>query len=501
MPFTMNVIEEPPCDCSWDYTAISWGDGPGQACSVQNGESLGTLPITPGAEIKIFPIVSCEECGFPKQSYTWSITESGNLVADGECLVEDLPITFTPPNISGWVTYDVTLSAKCGNTICPQQWAIHITVQMVPSTCMCQYGVFVRLGGHMTPMVPAPCGYDFGPIQVCPGATINIPTSVSCWNCGASEAQSYNWSITTSTGQIITSGNSTHIPIISFLAPSTPGTVTYTFTLDASCDNTTCPQCIVPITINVVETTPCISCMCQKGDITIIWGNEEDQRWSGPCGGGSNLIQIPELAAGTAVQVIASDNCTGTSCQPPTYDWLVWAWGQPVPFTLNSDNSSISFVPDVRAGIHTVRLNTFCVNSLCSQCNISINIQSIGRSKQQATVEPCPAITAFTASSMQVAPGETVMLYWTITGSGDAFLTCGGERRSVPLTGSMAVTPPQSGCCTLSVSNSCGSDQKTQCITVIQLPPIRPPVTPPETPPQPPTPPPPQPPMPPPRGL
>jgi hypothetical protein len=126
-----------------------------------------------------------------------------------------------------------------------------------------------------------------------------------------------------------------------------------------------------------------------------------------------------------------------------------------------------------------------------------------------------PAITSFTASRTQVTYGERVMLYWTITGAGDAFLTCGGQRRSVPLTGSMAVTPPQSGCCTLTVSNQCGGEQKTQCITVIQLPPIRPPVTPPETPPQPPAPPatppetppqppappPPQPATPPPRGL
>jgi len=77
-------------------------------------------------------------------------------------------------------------------------------------------------------------------------------------------------------------------------------------------------------------------------------------------------------------------------------------------------------------------------------------------------------IDFFTANSQQVSAGEQVILNWGITGEGNAYLTCGGEKRAVPLTGSVTVTPPQSGCCTLSITNGENVEEKSVCITVVQ---------------------------------
>jgi len=77
------------------------------------------------------------------------------------------------------------------------------------------------------------------------------------------------------------------------------------------------------------------------------------------------------------------------------------------------------------------------------------------------------AIDYFSPSSSQINAGEHVTLNWSITGEGNAYLTCGGEKRSVPLAGSVTITPPQSGCCTLTASSQSSSDQKQACITVI----------------------------------
>jgi len=86
-------------------------------------------------------------------------------------------------------------------------------------------------------------------------------------------------------------------------------------------------------------------------------------------------------------------------------------------------------------------------------------------------------IESFTANPVQVAPGEVVVLTWVITGEGDAYLTCGGEKTSVSLKGSMKIRPQQSGCCNLEVSNKDSSDQAKVCVTVVQskvevLPPV-----------------------------
>jgi hypothetical protein len=95
--------------------------------------------------------------------------------------------------------------------------------------------------------------------------------------------------------------------------------------------------------------------------------------------------------------------------------------------------------------------------------------------------ESPPQINSFTASSTQVYAGDRVVLNWSISGDGDAYLTCGGERRQVPFTGSSVISPIQSGCCTLAASNKAGSDQKSACITILP-----PKVTPPkDTPPKP----------------
>jgi hypothetical protein len=86
-----------------------------------------------------------------------------------------------------------------------------------------------------------------------------------------------------------------------------------------------------------------------------------------------------------------------------------------------------------------------------------------------------PQIGYFSSTTTQISAGEQVTLSWSITGSGSAFLICGGAQQSVPLAGTTAIKPSQSGCCTLSVKNECGSDQKTVCTTVVP-PPVNEPV-------------------------
>jgi hypothetical protein len=109
------------------------------------------------------------------------------------------------------------------------------------------------------------------------------------------------------------------------------------------------------------------------------------------------------------------------------------------------------------------------------QETVCITVQSIKEKE-----EP-PRINSFTASSTQVYAGDRVVLNWSISGDGEAYLTCGGERKQVPFSGSTAIAPSQSGCCTLVAGNKAGSDQKSACIKVMP-PKITPPKdTPPKT--------------------
>jgi hypothetical protein len=247
-----------------------------------------------------------------------------------------------------------------------------------------------------------------------------------------------------------------------FYAPSTPGTFTYIVTLNASCDDRACPPCTMPFTLNVIEGPPCT---CSDwGWTSVSWGDGPGQ-FSGVQNGIS--IGTGTINPGTEIKIIPYDlGCNGCGFPRPNFSWSITAYGQPIADgqCLQQDLPIIFTPPDTIGQVtYVVTLGAECKDTICPQQIFSILV-SMNRA---STALLAPVITSFTASRTQVAPGETVMLYWTITGSGDAFLTCGGERRSVPLTGSMAVTPPQSGCCTLTVSNQAGSDQKTVCITVL----------------------------------
>jgi hypothetical protein len=213
-------------------------------------------------------------------------------------------------------------------------------------------------------------------------------------------------------------------------------------------DCTECGSCVLDTMASNLHMFPCPDttlCAPQKHCYT-------------PCvfGSGCNCLQT----------VVTSDNltkCSEDRCVSLSGPFAGNCYRCPDGCECKSDNDT-----DIAnyESCDTGRCDSRTANDQVSHC-----YRYVG-GKSGTSVSGCtpPQINYLSSSGTQISAGQQVVLSWSITGSGNAFLNCGSQQRSVPLTGSMSVTPPQSGCCTLSVKNDCGSDQKTVCITVVPSP-------------------------------
>jgi len=356
----------------------------------------------------------------------------------------------------------IVLNATCGGESCPR-CKFGIEVKYPPCSCKEWTSADVSWTGSPPGVLPSPCG---GGITIDTVDTSqNVLVGSNPCNLEACQMpQTYSWTITPPPNGGLPVGPEDGLP--ASFKPTIAGT--YTAVLNASCGTENC-SCTTHITINNLVTPGC-ACQGLSVGAVVSWGGSSPGTEHGICGGAP--VVIPSLTMGTPVQLTDAEAKCSNACQPPTtYSWTVTLPTGATEESGPGSTNSFSFTP-TSIGSYTVLIEASCGTTSCPPCTYTIIVSNLMRSSLQM---PAPVITSFTTSSTQIDAGGRVVFNWLITGEGDAFLTCGGERRSVPFTGSMAITPAQSGCCTLTASNQAGSDQSTVCITVVP-PPINDPV-------------------------
>lgn len=463
-------FRRPGCECgTWDNVTISWTDSLNlpaqhqlQLASGQTG--MGIPSRDSGDNITISSGIACSSSNCPL-SENWTIQRG---FTPPYCVPDPTNDVFWsgPGSTASFDpvcpgVFTVTLYAWCNGTACDPRV---ITMEVGPSTnlCTCQswnpgYVMWADLAWHSD---NATCGSGTVTIPSwIPGMPVVADSTISC---GPGCSATYSCTVVGPSGNV-PCGPST-IPGISgwLFTPTGPGL--YTVTQSATCGNTICPPCIIQIQINTTQ-----PCGCGSDNVTVSWtGLPASGTTTVPCNGTVSGLQV---IGGSAIVISEPLGCSG-NCQGnlgSTIGYSVFDSNNSIikQGTISATSPTVSFTTaDINnmPGTYTVLFTKACGQLKCA-CFIHVEIDEILRK------EGCvpPQIVGFAASSTQITAGEQVTLSWQVTGTGNAVLTCGGEQRSVPLTGAMAVQPAQSGCCTLSVKNECGGDQKSACITVLPL--------------------------------
>ena len=118
--FTAECVSCSCCECGeWEDVTVTWTSPSGtqESWTGSCGETfeLGSIPL--GTPIEINTSITCgpsPPCLEP--NYEWEVTEVGSGPPFSESGV-NLPISFIP-TATGWNTFDVKMSASCGNSLC-----------------------------------------------------------------------------------------------------------------------------------------------------------------------------------------------------------------------------------------------------------------------------------------------------------------------------------------------------------------------------------------------
>jgi hypothetical protein len=477
------------CHCqSWNPMTVSWSDAVagnqtvtrncGDNVTINMWNSCTDIKITSGG-------VSCGP-GCTPSNYTWSVADlSSSQTWNGNGLTALFNPVIDSPTTAPFHDYLVTFNANCDGIQC--ECDLKIRINSAECTCLSWNPATITWTGSSPGTWTAPCGGG-APVKIESvniGTAVQISAGVTCNPAGLQPT--YTWSITSSSGATVASGSGSTASFI----PQVMGS--YTAVFNASCGTDCHASCSIPIQINNVTKRHIggisgipFTCSCGAwSPATVTWPGGSQNVSCTPAAQ-APVVNIPSITPGSAVQINSSVACgpgifnifTHEACQA-NENWTVTSvFSGQGPWT--GSGSTASFTP-TKEGSFIVVFNASCGSAACSTCEIHIDIKNMETGGLQLSA---PVIISFTASQTQVNAGDRVVLNWVITGEGNASLTCGGESQPVSFTGSMVVTPPQSGCCTLTVSNQAGSDQKTVCITVLP-----PKVTPPKVTPPKPTPP------------
>jgi hypothetical protein len=460
---TKYCYEDPsPCSCrGWNPITVNWhGSAPETYPDLQCGTTVTIDEVTINTKITIISN-PCSMGGCqPWPTYSYTITPPGSPAYQVNTSIPEF--SFTPAMVG---SYTVVLNATCGSTACPPCTITIIVNKVVTPPCSCIGWAPVLVHwldypseGYRSVVCDSTLTID--------EVTTNTPVVIGSNPCSLDGCQvppTYGWTVTPPTGPIIQWDG-----LPAAFVPASTGS--YTVVLNATCGDNPCPPCTITILIQGLVTPPC-ACQGFSSGGMVSWGGSSPGSDHGRCGG--DPVVISSLTMGTPVELSEALAKCSDACQPPTtYSWTVTPPTGPTITSPPNSTDSFSFTP-TSIGSYTVLIEASCGTTSCPPCTYTIIINELTRSLPAPAGKPI--IETFTASAMQVASGEPAMLNWVITGEGNASLTCGGESQPVPFTGSMMVTPPQSGCCTLMASNKAGSDQKTVCITVVS-PPVNDPV-------------------------
>ncbi|MGD2089245.1 MAG: hypothetical protein PVH61_23910 [Candidatus Aminicenantes bacterium] len=234
------------CNCdTWDPVTVKWTEPAPSGMQTRIVKCGDIIPICRLCREIPIKLTFKRNCKPPSciPSYTWNVKDSNNNVIANGNATNTCNVVFNPA--PGTQYYTVSVSPKCGDTVC-KGCVIKIYTCEVVDCCKCLGCEPVKIK-WMTPG-----GDSFDTIQC--GKNISLGNVCLCQNislyfdcgCNLDECEkTYTWEITGPNAYQLSGGPQTS-GNISFI-PTEPGV--YGITVKPKCGDTVCPPCKVNVTV------------------------------------------------------------------------------------------------------------------------------------------------------------------------------------------------------------------------------------------------------------
>lgn len=400
-------------------TTINAGQSTTLSFTSSNGSSASITDLTSGT-VTAVP-VNGSLVVTPATSRSYRFTVSGTCGT----VTQDVAITVVqPPTIS---SYTASASPICAGQSTTLSWASSGGTSASVADLTSGTVTAVAVNGTLAVTPPTSRTYRLTvangagsvtsdlPITVNPLAVINsFSASATSINAGQSTTLSFNVSNTTARSITdLSTGTVTNLATESGTQVVTPATTrTYRLTASNGCNTVT-----QDVTINVTQ-SPVISTFTASA--------------SPVCSGGASTLSW--TAAGGTSATISAPGLPGS------------------PVAVNPNSGSLVVNP---ASTTTYTLTvTNGAGSVTSTVTVAVT--------------PAPAIASFTATPSTVVAGNNSTLAWTSSNGTSATITdlTSGTITSVPVNGSLVVTPASTRNYRLTINGSCGTITQTLTVTV-----------------------------------